>query len=1427
MPVHTDILDNALFLVAPLALALGLIWPRIAGRALALFAMVLVALLLVDMTVQLPFPAGFPGDAPSASDVAMGLWWVASGLVLAVLVAPRSAAWLLGALLIAPALSIVVFITAAVAACNPYAHHDGIAHDALARAAEQSATLGVLAAVVYAAAAVRPSILMTLVRSVTAGALAGGAAWWGGGPVEWGLVGAAAILPWAPHSPWPRTGLGVWVTLTLRWERIAWLAAFSLAGALLVGVLAHLGYLPDSVLGDHAGAGWVQVDGAGILPMTAVFALLPLLLAALATTAKPQFVPGLPARWSIGPGWAVLGAFAAAGTILALLVQGESGLSALVLVALVGWWLATSGRVRQTLLLAMGGSAVMVIGLLAMYRSPVLLAAASDSLDRLSWMVLGYNDGRAHQFHAAWQFFRDVGWWGTGLRDPGGPVNVPAWTNDFLTMTTARFLGVCGAVGIVGAALLPACAAARGAAAEAFDADADLARPAAMFTVPWAILWGGGAVWVSAGAMGILPLSGLTMGLASPSLNHLIWTLPVVAWIAARCEIRAATPLSQPNVGLRGALRVTWVGIGVAAVVLLTLGWQRLADRDEAWVLPLDLSGTLRLTADGDAVRVEDGGDQTTYSPGKTFTLGDAVLRVVAGPSVEVAGVVVDANALSRGFNLGLAGRHAPLHPGAPWMGDRIALFNDLWLEDASPTRWRELTIRRAGPSVFAVAPVSGSSIQVIGLDGSECAATNAGDKCPLSENARIEIRGVYSFVVHLRGPDLALDWLDGRPAPRLVPRATGLLVGDRRLAPREASDQVWVDEARAELGLLGEVGILYVDQGVLRVRDVPSRELRESEPAVYRAADVARRVWLRKSAKCAGGWAWSGLRDPLGSEACVDKSPMRSVVRDGGGRVVSVKPHTRVLETLTQAEARTARGMIRDRHASPLFTWKDGVGWVAVEPWLAWLGERGVKDVVLHDEHPELGTRTTTSYTGLQRVFHRLLTGRVGAEDPWAELWRRLLMTPRPSGVDLYTTLSLPVMRVAAEVAQTEARRLAETARARGPSRQKIESRDCKAWDVNVVLVDLDGAILAAVTAVGMLDDKGNVSVVFETGAAPVDCLPSFDGPLRALSAPIQPGSTQKVWMYALAAELALEGDPLVQFEARDGDLWLVDHGDPDNGDGHFILDPGDLERVYGQNVPDCHNHGLGEGEPIRFIDAFARSGNAAACFLAAASTIEGDRIGPVMRALQLDGSLDLLPSFDDPDLDRSRLPVGSFALGGRVGPLADGTVSLAEVTKMPLGQGVSPTTLGLTGAVRMIGNGGVYTSPYLLLGTQPADGAERRVRPPPPVRVVSKEAAGWTAMAMHAVVSSPGGTGFSAMVGLSPFHLAHLGLKTGTADMPGHLPSPKAVVALYPTDSPSPVSIAVWVRHAQGLDDQAALRVVRDIVESGVLDTTVASAP
>jgi len=1230
---------------------------------------------------------------------------------------------------------------------------------------------------------------------------------------------------------------------------MVWVSGVALTVALGMGVGAHYG-LSES---DHAVTGWVAFspNGLGFLPLTAVYFLYPLFLAALAT-ARP--------RWG-RLDWPWMGLLAMLVTILGLLIQGETGISALTVLATVAWWMSCTGRVRYVLGFLAVAPVLLVVALAASTSSPELFLNLQGTLSRVSWLVLGPTDGRAEQFSRAWNAFRDAGWWGTGLRDPGGPLNVPAWTNDFLTMTTARFLGIPGAAALVAAALLPACSAARSAANEPFSTDADQARPAALFTISWATLWAGAVAWISAGAMGIIPLSGLTLGLCSPSSNHLIWTLPAVAWTASRMVARASA-VALPVAGLRLSLHLVSAGLILVGSLIIWRGWARLADRDDVWTLPLEMSGTERITADGEGLLV-DGSQHVAH--GDTFLLGRARFETVTGPGLALIGIHLEPTDLDGGIHFGAAGRHAPIH--LDLLPEYIALSNDVWLESDAATAWRELTLRRVGSQIIAEAPMDGSAITVIELDGGSCDAQSAGEYCVVSDSSRISIRDAYTFVAHLDGFVLDLDWTGGAPYARQLAPQRGLVIGDRTLSPVESADQLTVGEARSEIGLLGQVGALSMVGGKLTVVSEPpaSTDPRGSETAVLAAAQVAFRTWLRPSTSCPGGWAWSRFRDPFGVPCVADVSSSR-LWTSSNGRVLDVRfPRTQATDAMAMPESRTARGMIRDQFGTPIYMWVDRTGMVTSEPSLTWLGERGIYDVLITRGTPTNGTRTVTSYTGLQRVFQRLLSGRLSAPSPWVELWDRLRVRPRVAGGDVRLTLSLPYQRVAAAAAAKEAHKLATASVRLGNGRMKTEVRECpvldqkaidalydaygvqitsisRAYEVNVVMTAPDGALLAAVTAVGIADDAGSVSVIFENGSAQIPCLPSFSGPLRALSAPVRAGSTQKVWSYATALDLALHGNPNIQLVAKGDDYLVLNLNDPENG----ALDPADptdtrmyyvdhklLAKVAGRDVDDCRDHGTASELPFHVIDAFAQSTNTPACLLATLANLDADHIGPVLRALQLEGPLDLLPAFGDDAVDRSRLPTAPFGRGGEIAMLSDGRVSVREAPKAPLGKDIQPTTLGLTAAVRAIGNGGRATSPYLLLGASLPDGTTWSIGPRPSVQVFSEEVSALIELAMHKAVVE--GTGVAATRDMAPFRIDGLKLKTGTADQEATvrgqqvaLPSPKAAVALYP-DGPSAISIAVWCRLAQGLDNDAALNVVHDIVESGALDgaALISAAP
>lgn len=887
-PPHTDILDVILYLVAPAILALGTLTRVFSGKWIALIGIAIVAFLLCDTAVQLPFPSAFPptpdGSVTLVPNVIAGLNAVGVLVFLAVVVCPRDASWLLACLLAAPALSILLFNANAVASCGVPIHHDGIAVEALARAGEQVGALGLLAGAVFAAAD-RPGWPLTLLRVLVCLGFGIASLAWENSTKNLALAVVMALLPLVVLLR-PPGGWGPFMALRVGWRNIGIAAVTALVFAQGVGVAAHFfGWW------KHAGTGWIKLGPVALLPMVATYFLLPLALASLATVARPQVLPLIPMRLNLVPGWASIGFILCALTMGAVFIQGESGLVVLIAIAALTWWIACSGRLFSTIAVLALLSVPAGFGLIALYSSPEGLALAAHVLTRFSWLVLGPNDGRAEQFTIAWRVFCEAGWFGTGLRDPGGPLNVGAWTNDFEVMTAARFLGICGAAGLVIAAVLPACALVRGAANEAFSTDADQARPAALFTLTWAVLWSGAALWVAAGSMGITALSGTPLGNASPGFNPLFWVLPVVVWGSARATARASAPMVQKR-DLSLALHTVSVLLIALAGLVVSRGWQKLSNRDDGYVVPVRMAGTTRVVLDGDEVVVGDEGRRLKI--GDQFTEGPAVLQVES-ESIAVVGLRFTAGDIDRGITFGKAGRHATIQPDelAALAGfnmspvpERIALRNDVWLE-APDNRWREMTLHRSGSRLYVEAPMDGSAIRVVTQDGGECVATGAGDRCFVVEASRIVVRGTCAFGVHIDGSGVSLDWTDGAPAPKLLPRDRGVMIGDRTVAPLERSDEAVVGEADAEFGLLGQTGGLYVEDHVLRVgpRPVMPANPRGSEALIIPAAQVAWDEWLggsetgtvHTSSKCrgaaSGGATWGDTRDPLDGGPCVDGS--------------------------------------------------------------------------------------------------------------------------------------------------------------------------------------------------------------------------------------------------------------------------------------------------------------------------------------------------------------------------------------------------------------------------------------------------------------------------------------------------------------------------------------------------------------------------
>lgn len=536
---HSDLIDIFLMPVAVWVLASGLLHPRLMRKGLALLAMGIIAFLYFDFAVQLPFPASFPSDAVSVSGVVLGLYMTGTLVLASVLVAPRGTGLALASFQAGPALVALACTTQAVAACNLRFHDDGIAREAVADAGRLVGSLGLLAAVVYAAGneprihgEERRGLLRVLLRALVSFSLSASALAWGAGAYNGVVAVASGLLPLLALSPWPRNGIahwisgvGTWMGVRSNWGRVTVSAGLALVVALTLGVYYH------------KTSGWIEIGENGkygkLLPMTATAYLLPLTLTGIAMDIR---------RW-----WVARGFLVCAATALGLVLQGESGLTLLVALSFPFWWVASSGYLFSRWRLA--GLAVALaavsVAVIAIYSSPTALA--SESVGRFSGLVLGPDDSRTDQFTKAWAGYRDASWWGSGVRSPDGPFDCPVWTSDYILLLVARFFGIPGAVAVLTGAVLPALTAARGSAVDLFSTDAGRARPAALFMVPWTVIFGGAGLWIGASSLGILPMSGVTLGIVTASLNQLVWALPVVAFIAARAGARGDPDLIKPE----------------------------------------------------------------------------------------------------------------------------------------------------------------------------------------------------------------------------------------------------------------------------------------------------------------------------------------------------------------------------------------------------------------------------------------------------------------------------------------------------------------------------------------------------------------------------------------------------------------------------------------------------------------------------------------------------------------------------------------------------------------------------------------------------------------------------------------------------------------------------------------------------------------
>lgn len=836
---HTDLVDIALFFLAAAILAIGAIVPRRVRPIFGAFGFWLLGALLADLSEILPFPTAFApfsdGSMAEVDGIRLAMKGLAAVLAVLPLLVEAGVVWPLACAVSGPVLGVVLFTTASVAGMNPMTVNTAVSGFALSQAHDQVNALAAILTVGFAAVAGRwgaPRVPGFVLAILTVGCAS---AWRSDSflvptivVVAFFLVASIpAVRDIAQHMRWRVLGspsLPCWTIAGLMGLLLLGLAAVGMSR--LVQAVPSLSTVFDPFLmkNGSSATGWVRIPGtsSGVLPLAGVYLAHPMVLASLATSGPSTFGPRL-RRILPGPAWIWMGLGVTIATQLALLLQKETGLTVLVGCAFVAWWVTSSANVRAT---TVGLLVLLLMGLglyTLIFFEPTWLAAASGILDRFGWFVFSVDDARTWQIAEAMSMMRVGGPLGMGFLEPGGPsFAVPVWSSDFLVPVAVHVAGVAGGLGVLIAAVMPAVAMLVVAREGGFERDCDESRAFALFAAPWSIAWGGAGLWITAGSLHIVPLSGVTLGLVASSSNVLVFSLVALGWMFSRASAPRALQVAAGERDLRWSLGAVGVVLMMGMAVLTRTVWNRLTDSAEAHVLPADIGvgSTVRVEGAGPSITVEDAfGDQETVADGETFTVDPLQLRNQAG-TLAVVGVHVDAASLGRGFHAGAAGRAAAPHPT---QGD-LALGNDLWLESNAPTRWREFTLRRANGQMIVEAPATGSAIRVLGVDGGECTAEVAGATCVLSENTRLQVRSAYEFIAHVDGNDLVLDWMKGVPALWLLAEDHDLLLGGRAdLAAREVRDQVYDQAGRQAIALLGQFGALRVEGGKLRVGPRPT----------------------------------------------------------------------------------------------------------------------------------------------------------------------------------------------------------------------------------------------------------------------------------------------------------------------------------------------------------------------------------------------------------------------------------------------------------------------------------------------------------------------------------------------------------------------------------------------------------------------------
>lgn len=1150
--MSSDLWANLALVAAPAALVLGLFRPPGAARrglavASGLFAaqfLLLAAILLPEA----PISGGLFGASPRLALALAGLGLVAWQLLL-----PERSTWVATALVLGIALALVPYSAVAFGAGEiidaglPLSDEAGVlagdAADAVRGRTGLLARLACALAVVGGAACGRAQLPPARLLLALVGALAGILP--SGSTAHVAFAGGLGVASYALALP----GWSFEVRLdgALRGLRLRLLGAALLLGC--VGFGAFTSFIAYSGFGDldfirFTTTGWTKLmDGkatlAGLLPMTGAYLLVP--------------VAGALFFWDTRRRFAVLGAGVLALLVMLLVAQRETGLVFLLAVAVpamlaVAW---NESRVARYVAIAMVLSVPAFLVLAE--HVPFFWGIASEFQDRLSFVRGSAGDHVLAQPYEV-SDTSDTGLLGLGLREPGHWFELQHWGTDLVAAVHLRLFGVAG-LGLIVAALMPGIAALQVAWGQRYAGRG--ANVLAVFATGWGVLTAAGVLLVGAGALRVIPFSGVTMGWVVPGLNHFLFAVPAF-WVIGRAAAGARN--LAPSGSVVSALVFPQRALALTTTALLAVIVVRKVDAVEPVIPPAEDVDRVR-------VRLADGGLEVREGllffeafdhPVQT---GPLVLEA-SGSEVFVSGLAWSEAALRDGVSLGAAGRFAPFT-----LTERLPWSNDVWLERYASTRWREAEIFWDGGPWVRSARAGGS----IAAEG--CTSTSTADACALAAGDTLTItvdegegRGErrYAFVVSSASNGLELEWTEGAPEPWRVPES-GLLFGGASLGARQAPEQIDHDAGGAVASLLGQEGALVVqaDRLAVGVRPDPA-SAPEAERALVELAALVFDETLTKDSNCAGGWAF--LADPRsGGRPCVEAGALSDWgVR--GDALVSVRwTHSQILSSLRHPEARRRRGVFYDHTGRALH---DG-------------SSRSVLDPSLE---PLLGRyEGGGDYSGLERALHRVVGG-LHDEALADELLRRWRGERRAPGTDVVLTI--------------DAEQQAAVSEAAGGVALAVAAASGKEALVDAVLLTRHGEIRAVVTVSAEPDGTLSYPGWNSAGRDPSSFTPYQPmGRIRALGDVRLTGSAGKPFLYARYLESY--GD-LVQ---DDEGLWFVDDT------GAPIVDEGVLSRFEGRNVTPCR--GGRAGHPIELVDAISESRNYPACYVAAAMGPEGLREG------------------------------------------------------------------------------------------------------------------------------------------------------------------------------------------------------------------------